>query len=220
MKHILLIIVMVFVSKSSISSQSLNWNSVETMKGSQMYLNVGYDFGMTTQLGFAVKLKTEKPILLLTDISLPMGNQLNDYKFSFGTQLLVYSRNSLRTSIQYLSILRRYETNLVRQVGIGQLLSMTTGIYKEGWSLAFDLGYDASVVSHLRHSDEMREVYLNIQDGWYRNTGGQWHVGVQTSKTLGQKMELNLKVGTTNARGKDMNALLPVYFDLGLAVWL
>ena len=219
MKVRILTAIMFFVAVSFISAQSLNWNSIEKANSSQVYLNLGFDFGMTTQLGFALKLKAKKPILLVSDISVPMGNELNDYKFRLGAQMQVLSFKSLKTSIQYMSILRRYETNLVRQIGIGQMLSMTTGIHKEGWSVAFELAYDASVASHLKHTDELRNMYSNIQDAWYRNTGGQWQIGFQASKKIG-RIELNIRAGAINARGEDVDALLPAYAGLGAVVWL
>lgn len=219
MKNILLTIALIITS-NILFSQSQNWNTIEKNNASQIYLNLGYDFGMTTQLGYAYKLNTAKSVMLLSDFSVPMGNMLNDYKYRLGAQLNLLNFNSIKSSAQYMVIARRNETNLVRKIGLGQVLSLTTGIYKEKWHVAFEFGYDSSLATHLKHSEEMQSYYSDIKNAWFKNTGGHWHYGIQGSKAIGERMELNMSVGATNARGADVNALLPAYFDLGLVYFV
>lgn len=59
-------------------------------------------------------------------------------------------------------------------------------------------------------------ISAEIQNGCFENSGGKCFYGLQGSKSLGKRMEINLQVGATNAQGNHMNALLPVYFQLGL----
>ena len=219
MKNILITISLILCS-SILFSQSQNWNSLESKNNSQVYLNAGYDFGMTTQLGYGHKLNSQRPIILLADFSVPMGSELDDYKFRLGGQMNVLKFNQLRSSIQYMFILRRNETKLVRKIGLGQYFSSTTGIYKDKWHVAFEFGYDSSFATHLKHSDEMQSYYSDIKNAWFKNTGGHWHYGIQGGKAIGERVELNMSVGATNARGQDVNALLPGYFKLGASVFL
>ena len=214
MKNIILASLLILVS-NFLTAQSLNWNTIEQSNGGQIYLNVGYDFGMVSQLGYAHKLKFKRPIIIQSDFSVPFGKDLNDYKFRLGASMKLIERNNFKTSIQYATILRRYETNLVRQIGLGQLVSLSSGIYKERWHLAFEFGYDSSIATHLKHSEQMQSTFSDIQDAWYKNTGGQWHYGLQGSKKIGEKIELNMRVGATNARGGNVNALLPYYVSFG-----
>lgn len=219
MKNILIAVLLMLLSNILIA-QSLNWNSIEESSAGQIYLNLGFDFGATVQFGYAHKLKFNKQVVLLTDFSVPMGNKLNDFKFRVGAQMRIFENGDFKTSIEYLSVIRRNETNLVRQIGIGQVGTLTGGFYKEKWHVAFDIGFDSSVATHLKHSDEMQEVYSDIQNAWFTNTAGYWHYGLQSSRKLGERMELNLSVGATNARGKDVDALLPIYANIGAVFFL
>jgi len=48
------------------------------------------------------------------------------------------------------------------------------------------------------------------------STGGNWHYGIQGSKTVGRSYEITVQLGATNAKGNDENAILPFFFQLGL----
>ncbi len=215
MKNILIIAILFLANANFGIGQSLNWNTIEQNRTAQLYLNIGYDFGATTQLGYAYKLNTKKPIVLSADFSIPMGDQLDDFKFRIGGQVGLIQRGNFRTSVGYLGILRRNETSLVKQIGIGQQLSISTGIYKDKWHLALSVAYDASIATNLKHSEIMRNNYSDIKDDWYAGAGGQWNYGLEASRKLGERLELNISVGATNARGNDYDALLPIYFKLG-----
>ena len=214
------IAVLILLLSNILTGQSLNWNSIEQNSPDQVYANIGYDFGVTSQLGYARKLKFAKPIIIMADLSVPMGNELNDYKFRFGAERNILDRGNFKTSIQYLSIIRRHQTNLVRQIGIAQLMSLTSGWYRDGWHVALEFGYDSSILTHLKHSDEMQRIYSDIESAWFKNTGTNWFYGLQSSKKIGERMELNVELGATNARGNDVDALLPYYFNLGVVVFL
>ncbi len=219
MKNISIVVILLLLS-NIISAQSLNWNSIEQNNSSQVYTNIGYDFGATVQLGYAYKLNFNKPIVLMTDFSIPMGAELNDYKFRIGAQRNIIDRGSFKTSVEYIGVVRRYETNLVRQISIAQMMSITNGWYKDGWHVGIEVGYDSSILSHLKHTEEMQRVYADIQDAWFKNTSAYWYYGLQTSKKIGQRLELNMELGKTNARAQDVDALLPYYFNFGAVVFL
>ena len=215
MKNIIFISALFLMNLNFVFAQSMNWQSLENSKDAQVYYNLAYDFGVTNQIGIAHKLNSKLPIVLQADFSTPLGDTFNDYKFRIGGQIGLLQKGNFRMSLQYLTLFRKHETNFVSQTGIGQWLSMTVGIYKKGWHVGAELGYDASIATYLKHTEEIQQNFSEIQDHWFVNTGGQWHYGLQASKKIGHRLELNLSLGATNARANDHNALLPMYFKLG-----
>ncbi len=217
MKIITIFLLTILFNLNVVYAQTTNWRSIEDSQKSLVYLNLGYDFGLTTKLGYAHKLDAFRPILLMADYSFPMGKTLfDDFKFRLGGQIEIFDKNHFSFSAQYFAIVRRQQTNLVRQLGVGSEVMVALGYYKPKWHLAIELGYDKSLATHLKHSDKMTSNFPEIKDGWFYNTGGQLFYGLQGSKTLGENMEISLKIGATNARGKDENALLPYYAQLGI----
>jgi len=217
MKKITFIIFALLFNFSFAFSQNINWNSIQENQKSLAYLNFGYDFGITTQLGYGYQLKAFKPIMLTTDLSIPMGNDfLDDFKFRLGGQMELFAKNNFSLSTKLLAIARRHETNLVQQIGIGTEISLTAGYYKPKWHLAAEMGFDKSIATHLKHSELFEANYAEIENGWFVSSGGQFFYGLQGSRILGQRMELNLRIGATNAQGKHVNAVLPYYFQVGL----
>ncbi len=215
MKNIVVIITVLVFSLTNSMAQSLNWNTEEQNVNGQVYFSLGYNFGLTTQLGFAYKCMSQKPILLFSDISVPQGNEFNDFKFRAGMQMAVWNRNNVRTFVQYVGAINKYESNLVRQLGLSHNLALSMGIYKSRWSVAFNVGYEHTFLNKLGHSDVLRHVYPGITDAWFFNTAGYWHYGLEASKKVGQKVELYMRMGATNARGIDVDAIVPAYLQIG-----
>jgi hypothetical protein len=92
------------------------------------------------------------------------------------------------------------------------------GYYKPTWHAAGEFGFDKSITSHLKHSDIMRTNYPEIRDGWYIPSGGHYYYGIQAGKSLGEYLDLSLRLGATNAQDDDENAVLPYYLQLGLGI--
>lgn len=215
MKNIIFIAAFILLNLKLAFSQGLNWNTITNHSRAQVYYNIAYDFGMTNQIGVAHKLKSNLPIVLQADFSAPMGDAFDDYKFRIGGKVSLVDKGTFKIALQYLALARKNETNLVNQTGIGQWLSVTTGIYKEGWHLGLEIGYDGALATKLTHAEEMKLNYSEIQDGWFINTGGQWHYGIEASKKIGARMEINTSLRATDAKGDHYNALLPMHFRLG-----
>ena len=198
-------------------AQNLNWRALNPEQPNMVYLNIGYDFGMTTQIGYSRSLKAFKPISLLADYSFPMGeNVFDDLKIRLGGQIELYEINGFSVSTKLLANIRRHETDLVRMAGFGTELSLVAGYYKPGWFVAGEFGLDKSIITNLEHSDIMKEKYPEIKDGWYIPSGGNYFYGIQAGKSLGNTMELSLRFGFTDAQGKDEDSLLPYYGQIGL----
>jgi len=198
-------------------AQNINWSSINENQKTLTYLNVGYDFGMTTQIGYGHKIDVFRPILLTADYSFPMGkNLVDDFKVRLGGQASIYEINNFIFSAKVYGIFRRHQTELVRMVNFGSEMSAMIGYYKPTWHLAGDFGFDKSIITQLKHSDEMRNNFPSITNGWFIPSGGHFYYGIQGSKTIGDHFELSLRAGATNAQFKDENALLPYYAQFGL----
>jgi len=216
MKKILTMLILV-ASVSCAFAQNINWKSVSEHNKSLAYLNFGYDFGMTAQIGYGYKLNAFRPILLTADYSFPMGKELiDDFKIRLGGQISVFEKSSFVVSARIYGIFRRHQTSLVRMVGFGSELSAIAGYYKPKWHIAGEFGFDKSIITQLKNSDIMREIFPGVTDGWFIPSGGNFFYGVQGGKTFGKSLELSLRIGATNAQSNDENALLPYYTQLGL----
>lgn len=215
-KIIIAIILLMAVAKIS-NAQNVNWRWLNEEKQNYVYLNFGYEFGMTTQLGYSRTIKTFKPVLLTLDYSFPMGENLfDDFKIRYGGQIELLEFKSFSASAKVLGNFRRTETEMVRIASFGAEISGLVGYYKPTWHIAAEFGFDKSITSNLKHSDVMKDNFTEITDGWYIPSGGQYFYGIQASKTIGESLDISLRVGATNAQGKDENALLPYYAQLGL----
>lgn len=214
MKFILTTIAITFTTLTF--SQNLNWLSKNETNKSLAYLNFGYDFGITTQVGYGHKLDVFRPILLTADYSFPMGkNLMDDFKVRLGGQILIIEKGNFGLSAKVYGIFRRHETSFVRMASFGSEMAVIAGYYKPTWHIAGEFGFDKSINTHLKHSELMRENFPSIKDGWYIPSGGHYFYGIQGSKTIGEHYEISLRVGGTNAQGKDENTLLPYYAQLG-----
>ena len=217
MKKYIAILAMLIIASSGIKAQNVNWKSLQEDQNNGIYLNFGYEFGMTTQLGYAYKLNKSKPLLLSLDYSFPMGGDLfDDFKIRFGGQTEIYSLNNFLFSTKAYLIARRYETELVRIFNYGADLSLMAGYYKSNWHIAGEFGYDMAFASNLKHNSVMKESYPEIIDGWYKSTGGYFYYGIQIGRTFYENYDVSLKAGFNNSRDDDENALLPYYAQLGI----
>ena len=216
MKKIIIILITA-LSVYSINAQSINWQSIDKDQKNIVYLNFGYDFGMTTQFGYGRKIETFRPILLTADYSMPMGKDLvDDFKLRIGGQISIFERNNFIASAKIYGIFRRHQTKLVRMASFGSETAVILGYYKPKWHIAGEFGFDKSIVTHLKHSDIMKDNFPAIADGWFIPSGGHFYYGIQGSKTIGNNFDLSLRVGMTNAQFNDKNAIMPIYTQFGL----
>lgn len=200
-------------------SQNINWRSLSEDQRNVVQLNVGYDFGVTAQLGYSRSFTLIRPVMVGVDFSLPMGSDLlDDFKVRLGGQMEIVEIDGFSATIKISSVFRRHQTALVRIVSFGSDLGLVAGYYKPTWSVAGEFGFDKSIATHLRHSDVMKANYPAIKDGWYLPTGGHFYYGIQGSKTIGEILDLSLRLGATKAQFNDENAVLPYYVQLGLGV--
>ena len=79
-------------------------------------------------------------------------------------------------------------------------------------NLGLELGIDQSGATYIANHDRTREIYMDVQDGWYRATQTSFRVGVRAAYPIGTG-ELRLRAGV-------QNELIPFFTELGFTVHL
>lgn len=219
MKDLLKVVLVATAFAQAGYSQNINWRSLGEDRRNVVQLDFGYDFGVTAQLGYSRSFTLIRPVVVGLDYSLPMGDVLlDDFKVRLGGQMEVVQIGGFSTTIKIYSNLRRYQTNMVRIVSFGSDFGILAGYYKPTWYAAGEFGFDKSIATNLKHSDIMKADYPAIRDGWYVPTGGHYYYGIQGGKTIGDNLEVSLRLGATRAQFNDEDAVLPYYAQLGLGV--
>jgi hypothetical protein len=215
----LIVVMLVMALVEAGYAQNVNWRSLREDQRNVVQMNFGYDFGATAQIGYSRSFAWIRPVLLGLDYSFPMGNVLtDDFKVRIGGQMEIVDAGGFSATVRILSNLRRYQNTLVRIIGFGSDLALLAGYYQTTWHAGGEIGFDKSIVSHLKHSDVMKASFPGIRDGWYIPTGGHWYYGIQAGKTLGETFDLSLRAGATNAQDHDENAAIPFYLQLGVGI--
>lgn len=212
------VIVMLAVAEAGFS-QNINWRALGEDQHNLLQLNVGYDYGLTVQMGYGRTFTLFTPTMVGLDFSIPMGNNLlDDFKARLGGQIEIVEISGFSATARIASVFRRYETSMVNIVSFGSDFAVVAGYYTPTWSVGGEFGFDKAVTSRLKHTDLMKANFPGVKDGWYVPTGGHWFYGLHGGKTLGETLDLYLKVGATEAQENDENAAIPFYLQMGLGV--
>jgi hypothetical protein len=219
MKKITVILAAMIAAINIGYGQYVNWRALNEDAPNIIQLNTGYDYGATAQLGYSRSMGTPFPLLLQLDYSFPMGNDLtDDFKVRLGGAAEVFQSGGFSFSVRIASILRRYQSDMVRIISFGSDFVGVAGYYTTSWYASAEYGFDKSITSEYKHSEIMRAIYPEIRDGWYIPNAGHFIYGLQVGKTIGDDYELSIRFGGTNAQGEDVNATIPYYLQLGLGM--
>lgn len=201
------------------SAQTVNWRAMHVDQHNVVQFNFGYESAMTAQVGYGRTFTLLRPALFVLDYSVPMGDELlDDFRVRLGAQFEVVEIGGFSATLRILGSLRRYENPLVRIVSFGSDFAAVVGYYDAAWYAAGEFGFDKAVTSHLKHSDLMKTAFPEIKEGWYIPTGGHYYYGIQGGKTIGESLDLSLRLGATNAQDDDEDAAMIYYAQLGLGV--
>lgn len=219
MKKMFVVLALVMTVAETGYTQNVNWRSLWLDQRNSIQLDFGYDYGTIIQLGYSRAFNWFRPVVVSLDYSSPMGmNLVDDFKVRLGGQIEVIQFDGFSATLKLMSSLRRYKNPMVRIVSFGSDFTLVTGYYAPTWHAAGEFGFDKSIVSHVKHSDIMRENFPLIRDGWYIPSGGHYYYGIQAGKTLGETYALSLRLGATNAQSGDEDAMVPYYVQLGLGI--
>lgn len=217
MKKTIIACLLLLGSSTLSFAQIINWKSLQADQPNLLSLQLGYDFGITTQIAYNRVLNTTKPMALSLDYSFPMGKRIaDDFKIRLGGQMEVLAWNGWSLTAKAAAVSRRQATSLIRLQNFGAELALQLGYYRPTWHIAGAFGFDKSIITHLKHTDIIRDKHPTIKDGWLIPVGGHFFYGILGSKTIGKTLELSLRAGFTNAQGNDENAILPYYAQVGL----
>ena len=209
------------VTSLSSYSQTINWARLQKTDKHILNINAGIDYSLTAGLGYGYQLKTKIPIVLITDYSMPFGdNLLDDYKTKFGATVRLIKADRFVFTAKVQGVFRRYESDYVRLVNFGSDMSVTGGYYKKKWFIAGEIGFDKAIVTHFKHTKIYKEVFPKVQDGWYEPaTGGNFYYGIQSGLSF-MKGDLTLRVGRIITQDFKTTPSLPFYAQFGYAVRL
>ena len=212
-----IILLLAGISQSSIAQQ-INWRTIETETKNIVHFTYGYEYSATAELGYSRLLNTSTPVLLSTNISIPMGNNLvDDLKYRIGGQFRFLNYRDFSASAKIMGSFRKYNNELVQVASFGTEISLTLGYYKPGWHLAGEFGFDKSIISNLKHKEVMKDNYPAINDGWYIPSGGNFFYGIQAGVSLKRQIDLGIRIGLMNAEKGCENAQLPGYAQIGIS---
>jgi hypothetical protein len=196
-------------------AQNINWKSLEPSEKHILNLNMGFDNSTSIGVGYGYHFDTKMPLLLNIEYSLPFGDKaFDDSKLKIGGQLNVLRLDNFYTTVKAYGIIRRYENELARLLNFGSEFSASAGYYRKKWYAVGEFGFDKAIVTHIKHSDLMKQYNPDLESGWYIPTGGNFFYGLQTGYSF-DKNEVYAKVGRVLTQDFKTTPLVPYYFQVG-----
>ena len=218
MKSIRLILVAVVLCCTANLSlaQNINWRGLNDDQTHLINLNVGWDFASTIGISYGYNLKTNIPIVMNVDFSLPFGSIfLDDFKVKLGGQAKLLTLGDFSAALKAYGIFRRYENSIARLLNFGSEFSGVVGYYRSRWHAAAEFGFDKAVTTQVKHSALTREHFPDAKDGWYVPTGGNFFYGIQAGYSF-ESYDIYSKIGKTVTQDLKTTAMIPFYLQLGL----
>ena len=216
MKKIIVKVILLVIISNSINAQNINWRAFYPAQKHLIGINAGLDFGLTYGVNYGRKLNTKLPMVLSGEFRLPSGNKvLEDFKVKMGVQMEVIHAGNFSATLKVNGIFRRYENDFTRMLNFGSEFAGVAGYYKPRWYVAGEVSFDKAIVTHIKHLPAALENNPDLTTGWYIPTGGNIAYGIQTGLVLGQKNDLNLKIGRVISQNFKTEPTLPFYFQLG-----
>ncbi len=217
MKNIgIMIAVAIFCAADAVMAQNVNWRGFNTEQSHLLSLNVGWDYGTTIGIGYGYKLKSDVPVMLNVEFSLPLGKVLlDDFKVKLGGQAELVHLGNFAATVKVNSIFRRYENSLARLLDFGSEFAGSVGYYGPTWFAAAECGFDKAITTQLKNSALMRQYYPEAKDGWYVPTGGNFSYGIQTGYSF-VNYDLHLRIGQVVTQDFKTTPMVPYYLQLGM----
>lgn len=215
MKSILLMLVVIIMSGTGFS-QEINWKSLKDKDRHIVNINGGYNFGLIFGAGYGYHINSRLPLVLNLEFSVPSGNKLTeDLKSKAGIKIRLLEVKDFQFSANLYGTYMRYENGFVRTKTFGSDVSGVIGYYRPRWFVAGEFGFEKAIVTNFKHSDVYREIYPDVQDGWYQpSTGGNFRYGLQAGYSLKQH-DLYLEVGQAISQDFKTKPMIPYYLQIG-----
>lgn len=217
MKHIICISLLAFAGFTA-RAQAINWSSFAENQKHIANLSTSWDYAATLGLGYAYRMETKVPAVINAQFSLPAGeNFLDDFKAKLGFQVRVFKAGNFQGTVSLFGIYRQFQSDLARFQNFGSEFSGTIGFYKSRWFVATEIGFDKAIVTRVKNSDQMRQNYPGVRDGWYVPTGGNFMFTLQAGYSF-KIFDLYVKVGKVIDQNLKSSATVPLTGQLGINV--
>jgi len=185
----------------------------------RVYSTFGLDPAFLPTVGYARTVRPfGHPIQLAGDVGVVAAEfDARDFRARLDafSSLLHWRSVHLTGSVAFIT--RGTDNSIYRGLNFGSDITGTLGVYRHGWFVAGEFGFDKAIITHVTHSDWYRTYfYPDARDGWYLTGGGTFHYGVTAGLGLGPT-ELVARYGWR--RTENWGDLTPpVYASLGVGV--
>jgi hypothetical protein len=199
---------------------SAQWNVARFDRGpNRVFTVAGLDPALVTTVGYGrVVPVLGRRLQLAGDVGIgAAGWDARDFRARLSVQTSVAHWRSLHLAGSATFVTRGTENQIYRGFNFGADFTGTAGVYRPGWFVAGEFGFDKAIITHVAHSDWYRtHVYPGAKDGWYLTGGGTFHYGFTAGAALGP-FELSGRAGWL--RTEDFNELTPpVFVSVGVGV--
>jgi len=216
MRNIILLYLFILVANLS-NAQVFNFESISTDKKNIIQTSIGLNLAVIGNIEYGRVLKfKEKLYVVSANITMPMGEKMfDDGKVAINISGNTINYGNWKVPI-HLGFFSTFTSNKMSSIStLGTQISINPGYYKKSWFIASEITYDKFIFSYIENSDFYREVYFSeAKDGWYKNSGGNFHFGVIGGKTFTNNNELNFKIGIISTE-KFNTPLVPYYAVVG-----
>jgi hypothetical protein len=166
------------------------WN-VATFDAGQnrVYTSFGLDPAFVTTVGYGrVVPVLGHRVQFAGDVGIGAAQlDANDFRARLQAHTSIVHWRSLHLTGSATAITRGTKNSVYRGLNFGADIAGTAGVYRPGWFLAGEFGFDKAVISHITHSDWYRKnVYPDAKDGWYLDAGGTYRHGVTAGIAIGR----------------------------------
>jgi hypothetical protein len=182
-----------------------------------VYFDFGFDYGMTTTIGYAQQVATLRglPFLLGGDFSFPSGTPLfDDSRFQTPIAYKLFAYKNAGVFAQCSPSLYLSKNSLFSSRSIATTVSLEPGYFKSNWQISADIAYEHVFLTYLENSDSYRRDYPEAKDGWYSSTAGTFRFGLSAGVTI-RHFVFNLAGGISMDRLGN-SILIPYYALIGV----
>lgn len=216
MTRVLRCVVALMISAVVARVAAAQWNVARFDMGkNRVYTAFGLDPALVTTVGYGRVVPVfGHQFQLAGDVGIgAAGLDVSDFRARLQANTSIVHWRSLHLTGSASFITRGTENSIYRGLNFGADFTATGGVYRPGWFVAGEFGFDKAVITHITQSDWYRNFYPGAKDGWYLDAGGTFHYGLTGGIAIG-RVELVGRVGLQ--RTEDFNELAPPgYVRLG-----
>ena len=196
------------------------WNVARfDASANRAYASFGADPALVTTVGYARVV----PVLghrfqLGGEVAIgATGFDVDDSRVRLQVQTSMVSTGPLHVTGSAAFVTRTTANSIYQGLNFGADVAATVGVYRRGWFVAGEAGFDKAIVTHVRHSDWYRDnFYPDAKDGWYLTGGGTARYGFAAGVAIGA-VELVGRAGWLRTEKRN-ELLTPGYATLGVGV--